>query len=345
MKEKRMDLECIKNVRGILLGIATLIVMIFHSQLIDFHQFSMINVINNILFFFQRTGNGGVDLFLLLSGIGLYYSFSKNKLTTFYKNRIIRVLPQVIIIGLVYNIIVDKLTFVGTLKMFFSFSFLIKEILKVWYVAFILFLYLIFPFIYKVIKKYDLNGLILSLLVIILFNSLYSFFAFDSYYRNEIALTRIPVFLVGVFLGKQICEKKSISVVLVMISFLLFVLITMILYFNLNIPSFSIFARYLYCPWVLCFVIVFAYLFSLLNKRSYFIFKPWEFLGKYSLEVYLIHYRVSEILTDRYSFSSMFKMYLCSFIITIILSYILKNLIDMIVKVISSLFNRTKCEI
>ena len=47
-------------------------------------------------------GYGGVDIFFLLSGIGLFHSFSKNQsLKQFYLKRLVRIFPTYLIVVLV----------------------------------------------------------------------------------------------------------------------------------------------------------------------------------------------------------------------------------------------------
>ena len=87
MKEKQIELNIINESRNIILGIATLLIVLFHSSALNFNELLGANIISNILNFIKRTGNIGVDIFLFLSGIGLYFSLSKNNLKQYYKNR------------------------------------------------------------------------------------------------------------------------------------------------------------------------------------------------------------------------------------------------------------------
>lgn len=60
-----------------LMGIAILWVMFFHLS---------IDINNRILNLIKTIGYGGVDIFLMISGLGLYYAYKKNNnIKLFYK--------------------------------------------------------------------------------------------------------------------------------------------------------------------------------------------------------------------------------------------------------------------
>ena len=69
MKEK-LNWGLLSKYRMELFGVAAIMIMIFHCQVLMVLPgwFSLINA----------HLNSGVEIFLLLSGMGLYYSFSKN---------------------------------------------------------------------------------------------------------------------------------------------------------------------------------------------------------------------------------------------------------------------------
>ena len=76
--------------RGVIMGIMILWVIIFHSS---FTFNSGVPFIDKTLNFIKDIGYGGVDVFFLLGGMGIYNSLEKNDLGTFYKNRLIKILP------------------------------------------------------------------------------------------------------------------------------------------------------------------------------------------------------------------------------------------------------------
>ena len=77
------------------MGFAILIVMLFHMGVPR----------SSSWYGLARMGNLGVDIFLFLSGMGLWYSWSKNPaLRQFYFNRVIRIYPAWLIIAGYYFI-------------------------------------------------------------------------------------------------------------------------------------------------------------------------------------------------------------------------------------------------
>lgn len=83
--------------REIWMGIAMLWIMLFHSGFV----FS-----NKIVKMAQAIGYGGVDVFLFASGIGNYFSYTKDECPLlFLKRRILRLAPVYIPFIIVWNIL------------------------------------------------------------------------------------------------------------------------------------------------------------------------------------------------------------------------------------------------
>ncbi len=88
MNKKIFELKDISLARAFLYGFAILWIMFFHSNFV---------CTNPVLSWIKTHGNCGVDIFFLLSGISLYFSYTKNRdPKRFYKNRFKRVLPYFI---------------------------------------------------------------------------------------------------------------------------------------------------------------------------------------------------------------------------------------------------------
>ena len=110
-EKKKFELKNISLSRGVLFGIATLWIMFFHSGLLNFESVITSQKIIGIINFIKSMGNCGVDIFLALSGLGLYFSFSrKSKILDFYKKRLIRIIPPVLIIVVLYYAEMGNLT-------------------------------------------------------------------------------------------------------------------------------------------------------------------------------------------------------------------------------------------
>lgn len=75
-------IEFISKNRTYLMGIAMILVVIYHAFSCVYNPIGVLNI-----------GYVGVDIFLFLSGFGLASSFEKNKISNFYKNRFTRIYP------------------------------------------------------------------------------------------------------------------------------------------------------------------------------------------------------------------------------------------------------------
>lgn len=106
---KKINYSIISNYRSQLMGIAiiTIILLHFFQDVIVYNKTPSI-LLNLSIYYNTIVSSIGVDIFLLVSAIGLYFSYQKNSnLKDFYKKRIIRVvIPYIIICGL-YWIVKD----------------------------------------------------------------------------------------------------------------------------------------------------------------------------------------------------------------------------------------------
>lgn len=97
------DLSLLFKYRKFLMGFAALWILMTHEWQIVTNETSFFFVTEN---FIKRIGFCGVDIFLLLSGMGLYYSLEKNPVSRFYYNRLKRVIfPFIIMASIVSQFI------------------------------------------------------------------------------------------------------------------------------------------------------------------------------------------------------------------------------------------------
>ena len=99
-------------------------------------------------------GSVGVELFIFLSGISLFFSMKKDeKVRQFYKKRIKRIIPTYLTIAIPFWGLVDIIFRSGNVKLFFEDLFFVTFFLNgtrtFWYVLFILMAYMIYPLLYK----------------------------------------------------------------------------------------------------------------------------------------------------------------------------------------------------
>ena len=126
---KKLSFSIFSKYREILMGMAILSILIFHYTE-DCSTFG-INYNGFVKLYKTYIGSSGVDIFLLLSGLGLYYSFSKdNTIKNFYFKRVKRVLIPYLIVSVPVYIWYDFFYLsdgiIGFVKnLFFSIIFLI----------------------------------------------------------------------------------------------------------------------------------------------------------------------------------------------------------------------------
>ena len=82
--------SCIRSYRSAIMGFATIMVLLFHQYTVNSSL---------ILSVFSHIGHWGVDIFLFVSGFGIAHSLSNNLTIVFYQNRIKKMFPICLIVG------------------------------------------------------------------------------------------------------------------------------------------------------------------------------------------------------------------------------------------------------
>lgn len=209
------DITGLSKYKKEMMGMATLMVMICHIT----------NIFQNLpyeLVFITSKGNLGVDIFVFLSGMGMFFALKKNPgLSCFYKRRFSRVLVPYLIIGIPFWII-DSLLTGSNLKLFLlnltGISFWMGSGIKtIWYVAFIIAIYFISPLIYFLIFKKcekkvnsSYHTLILAVFCCVVLNLIIYRVNIDYYQATEIAWSRLPIFIFGLGYGFVISDNKIV---------------------------------------------------------------------------------------------------------------------------------------
>ena len=319
---KKWNLYNISLARSVLMGFSALIIAFFHSYSYRFGNSSL----GNILMFLRKSGNIGVDIFLILSAVGLYFSFSKNSnLGEFYKKRFVRILPSFFIVAAIYYLYIG-VSIKALVNNLLLISFYINGNRDFWYFSLIIVLYLLYPLIHKVIDKYNFKGLVTLLLIIVFGTILLYNYDYVLYQRIEIALTRVPIFILGVYLGKLVLNKYEISKNYLWIFGIIFIIANLIL-FNVHF-KYYIFVRYIYGILAMSIVFLIAYLHSIINNK--YITSILEYFGLYSMEIYLIFEKLALEVRKVYIVHNNFIFYTIMFIITMFLSIVVKKICNLI---------------
>ncbi len=324
-KNKQFDLMAISNNRNIILGVATLLIVLFHSQNLYIEKIFSSKLIENICLFIKSYGAVGVDIFLFLAGFGLYFSYSKNnKISSFYKRRFMRIVPEYIIV--VSIIILFKST--NSLKNYlFNISFLalfFDTKCYFWFFSLLVLLYLCYPLIHKLTDRFGKKFILISVIFIIIGNVLLLKYNYNLYARIEIATTRIPSFIIGTYFAylckKNFCfPKKALWLVLACFLGLIYI------YQSKIFIKHYIMIRFLYCPLAVTIVLLLSFIFNNSKKNIFSNFLIW--VGSYSLEIYLLYEFLLKNCTRLFKYKDIYNITycICIFIITMILSFSLKK--------------------
>ena len=329
---KRLSYNIFSRYREVLMGLAIISILIFHYT----EDCSLININFNGFVKYYKTyiGSSGVDIFLLLSGLGLYYSYSKNNnLKDFYIKRIKRVLVPYFIIAIPvyiwYDLIYLSDGILSLLKNLFFVTLFTNNNILFWYIFFIIICYLIFPLIFKFIQRdnsyrgtFKISLIITILLIGIYFIYKYYPGLFNNY---NIMLLRFIPFILGILLGKLSYRSTRIEY-----SFILFILgIGMVVLIRRNLIYNRVF---LFIFLLSIFFWIIYFLDYLKNKDNIFV-KFFSFFGKYSLEIYLVHVAIRKIIKSYGYPTYKFGYYLLFILVSIIVSILFNKLIKKLLRI------------
>lgn len=224
IKKMNFNLNIFSLYRSELMGIATLLVIFVHMIPYGVDLPYIMKVI---------IGNGGlgVDIFLFLSGMGIYNSY-KNKNQSFlcwlYK-RYIRIILPLCLISIPIMIgeyIFSKRTLYSILLEINGFGPLFGYG-RLWYIPCILSLYCISPFLFYVLNKSPNKYVTLFFLC---FGILFICYYYDSSAIWVFALKRYPSFIIGFFIAENIKQSQQVSI----ITFVFIPLLFYVIFYLLN---------------------------------------------------------------------------------------------------------------
>lgn len=178
-----------------IMGFAALWIVIFHEWRCLFYGIPKLGGLEN---FIKTIGFCGVDIFLLMSGIGLTFAIQKG-IPTFYLRRLKRVFFPFFLVAILYAVL-ERWSFRELIGVVSGYDFYAKDIYTFfWFVPAILTLYFLFPLYDRLFRIKPtvvfLGSLALWLLITLLFGQTmrYDLFGFTN---------RIPVFLFGIYFGR-----------------------------------------------------------------------------------------------------------------------------------------------
>lgn len=278
-----MNVNIISKYRSQLMGIAIVLVALFHSNIVR---------ANNVLDYLCFSGDIGVDIFFFLSGFGMFYAYLKKPtVQEFYWKRLVRIVPVWFLVNLYIQLDnvgfqVQHINLLEFFKQMTGFSFWIDGNLYFWYIPAQLAFYLITPlfmYFYRKDKKnayavFGIAWIILLLVSILLHDAKYFIFLF-----------RWPVYFLGIGIGELSYKQRSISkrqiTALMFLMLAGFVLVDFIRKNNGHGMIRYDFKYFAYVVIVIPFVFGLSWILSKIKWRKSVL----SFLGGITLEIYLLH--------------------------------------------------------
>ena len=287
------SLQLLSKHRSAIMGFAILWIMLYHFP-VPTDLF--------LLDFIKSIGYGGVDVFLFLSGFGLYFSMSRKNfiLKKYYKSRFFRIVPEFwLVLSIVFLIQMDfSATNISAFILRAStLGYWIGHQDETWFISCIIFLYAIFPLYFNLFKKYGIKvsfAFIGASLALILIYALICVFAYNN--KNFggftiLTIARLPIFFIGAVFGhwaKDGCNIELSKKRKIMIGSATAVAAGALIFFMNFLPSSMQTCSLSYFPYMIITPVLSIALAKLFEKWDT-IGKIFTVMGLMSLELYLCH--------------------------------------------------------
>ncbi len=334
-----MNLEKTIKYRNTWMALAIIWIVLTHSTLV---------VHNPVLLYIRQIGYGGVDLFIFASGLGCFYSLSKDSnINQFLKRRFNKIMPTFWCF-LVFYFIYRKLNggigisaIIGNILCLQSFTF--KGDSFNWYIDCLWLFYFLAPYIYFRTQKMQNHFNAIWFMLILLFFSI-PFFRCDNLI---IMVTRLPLFFMGMYVGR-LSQKKDYKLSILSVVLLIIVMIfgiMMLKYFLIHYSKYLWSYGLYWYPFILitpglCLCVS---LFCMLIEKNIIgkgIIKILSVVGNHTLEIYLVHVLLFEIVKNSITNGDIInsnllwvKCWLIIVIATITLKYITKIVVLLFEKI------------
>lgn len=334
MRIPDIELANISRFRGALMGIAMLIIILFHVDLAR----------SDIFFGLRRMGNLGVDMFLFLSGVGLWFSWMKTpSCRHFYFRRLVRIYPAWLIIACLYYIprlhVHDAASLVNLVgEIGFNWNFWLHDELSFWYIPAIMMLYLFAPPYMKLIGRHPVYRWLPVVMIMWCILVEWVTPIHHAVGHLEIFWSRVPIFFIGINMGEMVRQKRTIDGQGIWMLIIMFVMTSVSCFFleQERHGQFPLFVeRMLYIPLTITFILLCN---RVLRRTPRWVNASLAFVGALSLECYLIHLHfVLDYLPKSWSY---WPTFLACVVATLPLAWVLSKIVDRIAKTIIDLHEK-----
>ena len=326
---KDIELQNISRYRGELMGAAMLFVILFHVGLPREDAF----------YGLRRIGNIGVDMFLFLSGVGLWFSWTKRpSLKHFFTRRYLRIYPTWLIIACLFYIpdflgsrqfstnIIDLLG-----DVLINWDFWLHDELSFWYIPATMMLYLFAPAYMQLIIKHPVYRWLPVVMIMWCILVQYVTPIHAAVGHLEIFWSRVPIFFIGINFGQAVKEKRCMDGASLWLIVLVFVMAfaSSVFLEQVRHGQFPLFIeRMLYIPLTVTAILLLNRVFRRTPKWFNATFRE---VGALSLEAYLIHLHFVLVHIERFHWSY-WPTFLVCIAITMPLAWLLHKIVELGVK-------------
>ena len=326
---KDIELQNISRYRGELMGAAMLFVILFHVGLPREDAF----------YGLRRIGNIGVDMFLFLSGVGLWFSWTKHpSLKHFFTRRYLRIYPAWLIIACLFYIpdflgsrqfstnIIDRLG-----DVLINWDFWLHDELSFWYIPSTMMVYLFAPAYMQLIIKHPVYRWLPVVMIMWCILVQYVTPIHAAVGHLEIFWSRVPIFFIGINFGKAVKEKRCMDGASLWLIVLVFVMAfaSSVFLEQVRHGQFPLFIeRMLYIPLTVTAILLLNRVFRRTPKWFNATFRE---VGALSLEAYLIHLHFVLVHIERFHWSY-WPTFLVCIAITMPLAWLLHKIVELGVK-------------
>ena len=327
MKIPDIELGNISRFRAEQMGAAMLFVILFHVALDRGDPF----------YGLRRCGNVGVDIFLFLSGVGLWFSWVKTPdVRRFYRRRLLRIVPTWLVVATAFYLpdylgarrfsrsIVDL---IGDITI--NWDFWLHDELTFWYVPAIMALYLVAPWYMRLVQSRPIYRWLPLLMVVWCVMVQWVLPIHHAVGHLEIFWSRVPIFFIGINFGEMVRTRKQLpgeSVWLLLVTFLM-TFGTCLYLEQVRHGHFPLFVeRMLYIPFTVCTVLVMNRIF---RRTPQWVNSAFRFVGALSLEAYLIHIHFVLVYVQPYHLGY-WSTFLITVAITLPITWVLQRVIGFV---------------
>lgn len=321
----KISFKSFSTYRDALMGVAMISVFFFHCG--DDWAPDCITAITS-------RGYMGVAVFIFLSAIGLSYSMEKNgNIMDFYKRRIFRIFPTYWFIMTCVYAFVATLINTGIMPSdYYRYPHTVWEAIQsyttigywiegglyyLWYIPAITVLYLFFPFVYRIYSRWRWSAMSIAIVPLLL-----SFYPEKAFGEYAYFLSFVGVFLYGALAYYWVKLDYRINILIVLLiggGALLYYCSRQVMHLGMIQNTFlETSLLYTTFPFMLLALVPIIQIQPINDALS--------FVGKISLEFYLIHEFILRLLmtVSNYAFNmSAFVQKMCGFVISLCLAYVI----------------------